>query len=116
MKKRTFILVLIGLILGMVAAFTLQCFFGEITSSFGLFFAGLFLAVFSVCGYRYALNPRDRFVINRTKRYYEQRGELSVYKRICGIAFFVSLGIAALFFQKGIWDVLLHYIKLWLAN
>ena len=103
MKKRTFILVLIGLILGMVAAFTLQCFFGDITSAFGLFGGGLFLAVFSLCGYRHALKPRDRFVINTTKRYYEQRGVLSKYKKYALLRFYLLLGLPPCSFRREYW-------------
>ena len=110
MKKKSFILVFIGIIAAMVLTFSLRCLFSETTGDFGLSCGMFFLSIFFLFGYKNALIPMERggFAVNRTKRYYQSRDELPKYQNLCKILFIITIGFGALSFIKGVGTVLFH--------
>lgn len=107
MKKRTFILLLAGIIALMLFAYIMQNIYEEQTANFGLSAGSFFIAIFCLFLYKNALIPMSfSGPKNTLKRYYNDRNQLHVYKKICKIALIVSSGSGILFFLKGLFDIL----------
>ncbi len=112
MKKRTFILLLAGIIALMLFAYIMQSIYEEQTADFGLSAGSFFIAIFCSFLYKNALIPMSfSGPKNTLKRYYNDRNQLPVYKKICKIALIVSFGSGILYFFKGLFDILFVYTK-----
>lgn len=112
MKKKHYVLTFSAIILIMVITFTLQCFFDEQTPKFGYAGGAYFLSIFCLVSFQNALKPTELFgPINRTKRHYEKKGELSKYQNLCRILFIITISMGALFLIGGIGEVLFLYLK-----
>lgn len=111
--KKKFALLLIGIIVLMILTFTLQCIFKEHTKNFGISCGVAFLSIFLLFAYKNALSPTKEGLgvpINRTKKYYERKGELYKYQSLCKILFITTMGVAALTLIGGLSDVFLTFI------
>lgn len=111
MKKKHYALIFTGIVLLMVIAFTLQCFFSEQTTKLGFSCGAYFLSIFALFAYKNALKPSDPFVINHTKRHYERKGELPKYQNLCKILFIITISVGSLYLIGGIGEILFFYLK-----
>ncbi len=118
MKRKHFILILIGIILMMTLTLSLQFAFGEKANSFGISCGMFFISIFCLFAYKNALTPMEKisFTINRAKRYYQAREELPKYQKICKILFFVAIGAGASALLSGFGEIIFYYLELTLAK
>ena len=118
MKKR-FAFLLSGIIVLMALTFTLQILFNNQTKNFGISSGALFLSIFCLFEYKNALTPSEKGLgapINRTKKYYERKGELHKYQSLCKVLFIATIVIAALTLMRGLGEIFMIYIKSVVAN
>ena len=112
MRPKVFRNILISVIVWMQILFALQCLFAGYTKEFGLACSMCFLSIFFLFSYRNALKPTETIgPYNPTKRYYEKKGDLPGYQRLCKILFLVGLSISAIGFMKGSAEVVIFFIK-----
>ena len=112
MKKKHYALIFTGIVLLMVIAFTLQCFFSEQTTKLGFSCGAYFLSIFCLVGFQNALKPTESFgPINTTKRHYEKKGELPKYQNLCKILFIITISVGSLSLIGGIGEILFLYLK-----
>ena len=112
MRLKVFTNILISVIVWMLILFALQCLFAEYTKEFGLACGMCFLSIFFLFSYRNALKPTETVgALNRTKKRYEENGDLPGYQRLCKILFLVGLSISAIGFMKGSAEVVIFFIK-----
>lgn len=111
MKPKRFILTLLGLIAWMLLTFVLQLLFQEQTADFGFSCGACFLSVFCLFEYKNALKPTETIgPRNSTKKYYESKGDLPGYQKLCKILFIITLCVSAGSFLKGIAEVVLFSV------
>ena len=111
--KKKFALLLIGIIILIILTFALQCIFKEHTKNFGLSCGAAFLSIFLLFTYKNALTPTKEGLgapINRTKKYYERKGELHKYQSLCKILFITTIGVSALTLIGGVSEIFLTFI------
>ena len=112
MKKKHYALIFTGIVLLMVIAFTLQCFFSEQTTKLGFSCGAYFLSIFCLACFQNALKPSESFgPINTTKRHYEKKGELPKYQNLCKILFIITISVGSMFLIGGIGEILFFYLK-----
>ena len=114
MKKKPFVLVLVGIITCVIISFILQPFFYEQTESFGISGGLFFVSTFCLFCYKNALKPTVKGIgqpINLTKKHFERKGELDKYKTLCLVLLILTISVALLNFIKGLGEIFASYFK-----
>ena len=101
MKKKYFVLLLIGIISVILLASILDIVFEENTTDFGLSAGMFFLSIFCLVEYKNALMPKKNTEINMTKKHYEKKGELPKYQKLCLVFLLLTIALGLIFFARG---------------
>ena len=117
MKKKQFAWLLAGVIVMIVFTFTLQSVFYDQTTRFNISCGAFFLSIFCLFNYKNALKPTGAFgPKNATKKYYENRGELPQYQKICKMLFIITISVGILCLIYGLGELFIKFLRSVYAN